>query len=106
MLRDRSTGRGLVVFTGCSHAGIVNVTRHAARLAGGPRSSLYAVVGGYHLADGTAEKLQRSIQDLAALSPQILMPGHCTGWRFKLKIEQEMPGRLVPLFGGSKYALV
>ncbi|KAI1800192.1 Metallo-hydrolase/oxidoreductase [Daldinia bambusicola] len=97
-------GKGLVVFTGCSHAGVVNVSRHAMELGGG--APLYTVVGGYHLADGSPEKLQQSLEDLKALGPKVLMPGHCTGWRFKVAIEKDMPGCMVPVFGGTKYELV
>ncbi|KAL1597065.1 hypothetical protein SLS60_008647 [Paraconiothyrium brasiliense] len=95
--------KGLVVFAGCSHPGIVNICRHALELGGG--SPLYAVIGGFHLADGDAAKLESSINGLKELTPQILMPGHCTGWRFKFKIEQEMPGSLVPCFSGTRYTL-
>ena len=98
------TGRGLVVITGCSHAGVVNVCNEAMALA--PGTPLYAVVGGYHLADASPEKMQSSVDDLRPLDPKLFMPGHCTGWRFRVKIEQEWPGRLVPLFGGNKYSLV
>ncbi|KAI1388388.1 Metallo-hydrolase/oxidoreductase [Hypoxylon trugodes] len=97
-------GKGLVVFTGCSHAGVVNVSRHAIELGGG--APLYTVVGGYHLADGGPEKLELSMRDLKALEPKVLMPGHCTGWRFKVAIEKEMPGCMAPIFGGTKYELV
>ncbi|OTB05341.1 hypothetical protein M426DRAFT_319889 [Hypoxylon sp. CI-4A] len=97
-------GRGLVVFTGCSHAGVVNVARHAVELGGG--APLYTVVGGYHLADAAPEKLTKSMEDLKALEPKVLMPGHCTGWRFKVAIEKEMPGCMAPIFGGTKYELI
>ncbi|KAI1503904.1 Metallo-hydrolase/oxidoreductase [Biscogniauxia marginata] len=97
-------GKGLVVFTGCSHAGVVNVSRHAVELGGG--SSLYSIVGGYHLADGSPEKLEQSMRDLKALEPKILMPGHCTGWRFKVRMEMELPGCMAPIFGGTRYELV
>ncbi|KAK7738306.1 hypothetical protein SLS62_011411 [Diatrype stigma] len=111
-------GKGLVVFTGCSHAGVVNVARHAVALGGGGgrgegegegatgTTPLYTVVGGYHLADASAEKMESSMRDLKALQPRVLMPGHCTGWRFKVKIEQEMPGCMAPVFGGTRYELV
>ncbi|KAF2448847.1 Metallo-hydrolase/oxidoreductase [Karstenula rhodostoma CBS 690.94] len=95
--------KGLVVFAGCSHPGIVNICTHALAIGGG--APLYAVIGGFHLADGDAAKLEASIQGLQDLKPQILMPGHCTGWRFKFKIEQEIPGALVPCFSGTKYTL-
>ncbi|KAI6086599.1 Metallo-hydrolase/oxidoreductase [Hypoxylon rubiginosum] len=97
-------GRGLVVFTGCSHAGVVNVARHAIELGCGV--PFYTLVGGYHLADGAPEKLEKSLEDLRALKPHVLMPGHCTGWRFKVAIEKEMPGCMAPIFGGTKYELI
>ncbi|KAI0181886.1 Metallo-hydrolase/oxidoreductase [Hypoxylon sp. FL1284] len=97
-------GRGLVVFTGCSHAGVVNVARHAIELGGG--APFYTLVGGYHLADAPPEKRENSLKDLKALNPQVLMPGHCTGWRFKVAIEKEMPGCMAPIFGGTKYELI
>ncbi len=96
-------GKGLVVFTGCSHAGVVNVARHAISLGGS--APLYTVVGGYHLADASPERMENSMRDLKALEPKVLMPGHCTGWRFKVRIEQEMPGCMAPVFGGTRYEL-
>lgn len=92
------------MFTGCSHAGVINVSRHALDLSN-HSVPLYAVVGGYHLADASPEKLQSTIEDFRALRPQVLLAGHCTGWRFKVKAEQELPGTLVPCFAGTKYTL-
>lgn len=101
----RLKGKGLVVFTGCSHAGVINVCRHAVELAGGGEVPLYGVVGGFHLADNHPEKLAQSLEDLKALKPQVLMPGHCTGWRFKFMCEQAMPAVLAPSFCGTTYTL-
>lgn len=102
-------GKGLVVFTGCSHAGVINVCRHAVELGGGGGDGgevpLYGVVGGFHLADNHPEKLARSLEDLKALGPRVLMPGHCTGWRFKFMCEQAMPAVLAPSFCGTTYTL-
>ena len=62
-------GKGLVVFTGCSHAGVINVCRHAVEeLGGGGQVPLYAVVGGFHLADNNPEKLARTLVDLKAMA--------------------------------------
>ncbi|KFA71158.1 hypothetical protein S40288_04685 [Stachybotrys chartarum IBT 40288] len=97
-------GKGLVVFAGCSHPGIVNICRHASELTGG-NIPLYAIVGGFHLADGDPIKMRRSLDDLMALKPQIFMPAHCTGWRFCFMIERELPGSYAPCFGGTTYRL-
>ncbi|KAJ9131030.1 7, 8-dihydropterin-6-methyl-4-(Beta-D-ribofuranosyl)-aminobenzene-5'-phosphate synthase [Pleurostoma richardsiae] len=96
-------GKGLVVFTGCSHAGVINASRHARELVNS--APLHAVVGGFHLADNKPEKLTRSLEDLVDLDPKVLMPGHCTGYRFKFMIEHALPNTLVPSFAGTKYTL-
>ncbi|KAK4974426.1 hypothetical protein LTR42_005070 [Elasticomyces elasticus] len=95
--------KGIVVFTGCSHAGVVNASRHALDLGSG--SPLYAVMGGYHLADGEPELISKSVSDLKVLDPKLLLTGHCTGWRAKFEIQTQMPGRIVPSFVGSKFLL-
>lgn len=94
--------KGLVVFTGCSHAGLINIANDAVKLG---RAPLHAIVGGYHLADAANERMSRTMMDLHKLQPNLLLPGHCTGWRFKGMVENEMPGRMVPIFGGTKYEL-
>lgn len=95
--------KGVVVFTGCAHAGVVNSVRHAVALGQGV--PLYAVVGGFHLADATAEVIEVTANDLEALKPKLLLPGHCTGWRAKFALQSKMPGQLVPCFVGSGYVL-
>lgn len=96
-------GKGLVVFTGCSHAGVINAVRQGLRLA--EVLPPYAVVGGFHLADNNREKMASTMAELQALRPKVLMPGHCTGYYFKIMIEEAMPGVLAPSFCGTTYVL-
>lgn len=98
-----SLDRGIVVFTGCSHAGVVNASKHALTLGQG--APLYAVMGGYHLGDAQQEQIDESVGDLMALKPKLLIPGHCTGWKAKHKIEEVMGGRLAPSTVGTKFTL-
>src|ERR1700739_1175189 len=60
--------KGLVVITGCGHAGVINMCRYARRLPGArPR---HAVIGGFHLNGPLFEPLiPRVVDDLAALAP-------------------------------------
>ena len=97
-------GKGLLVFTGCSHAGVVNVVKHAMQLAG-ESVPLYAVVGGYHLVGPNEGWIKETVAELKELNPRVLMPGHCSGWRAKYEIEKVMPGRLAPLTVGTKFML-
>ncbi|OGM48990.1 hypothetical protein ABOM_003143 [Aspergillus bombycis] len=96
-------GKGLVVFTGCGHAGIVNTCCDAVKLGNG--IPLYCVVGGYHLADANDTKLNATLADLKKMEPKVLLAGHCTGWRFKCLIARDLPNCMVPCFSGSKYTL-
>jgi 7,8-dihydropterin-6-yl-methyl-4-(beta-D-ribofuranosyl)aminobenzene 5'-phosphate synthase len=90
------------MFTGCSHAGVVNAAQEASSLLGG-KVAFHAIVGGYHLAMSDETTIDTTVRDLQKLDPAVLMPGHCTGWRAKFCIERHMPGSLVPCVVGTKY---
>lgn len=101
-------GKGLVVFTGCSHAGAVNASKHALELAeksAGEKVPLYALMGGYHLTGPNEAMIEDTIKDFKELDTKIFLAGHCSGWRVKYAIEREMPGRLAPSTVGTKFTL-
>lgn len=86
-------GKGLVVLTGCGHAGVVNIARYARQLTG--EQPLHALLGGFHLNGPLFEPLiPRVLDDLAALHPSVLVPAHCTGWR----AQHAMSARFGPVF--------
>lgn len=72
-------GKGIVVFTACSHAGAVNVLTHARELF--PGVPLYAVIGGLHLAGPNESRIPETVRDLASFGLSHIVPAHCTGWR-------------------------
>jgi 7,8-dihydropterin-6-yl-methyl-4-(beta-D-ribofuranosyl)aminobenzene 5'-phosphate synthase len=79
-LAVRVRDKGLVVFTACSHAGVVNVLTHAREAF--PNVPIYAVMGGFHLSGPGPEKIiPETMRDLASFGLQMIIPGHCTGWR-------------------------
>lgn len=72
--------KGLLVFSSCSHAGIVNVLLHARQVF--PGVPLYGVLGGLHLAGAAMELLiPDTMAHLQQFALQQIMPAHCTGWR-------------------------
>jgi 7,8-dihydropterin-6-yl-methyl-4-(beta-D-ribofuranosyl)aminobenzene 5'-phosphate synthase len=71
--------KGIVVFTACSHAGVVNVLKHARTCFSG--TPLYAVMGGFHLAGGNEKIIPQSVRDIGEFGLKLIAPGHCTGWR-------------------------
>jgi 7,8-dihydropterin-6-yl-methyl-4-(beta-D-ribofuranosyl)aminobenzene 5'-phosphate synthase len=72
-------GRGLVVFSACSHTGIVNVLHEARRLM--PDVPLLAAMGGFHLSGTNERIIPRTVADLGAFGLRWMFPSHCTGWR-------------------------
>ena len=72
--------RGLVILSGCGHAGIVNTVRYARKLTG--TDAVAAIIGGFHLSGPMFEPIiEPTVDALAELSPSLLVPAHCTGWR-------------------------
>ncbi|WAJ44300.1 MBL fold metallo-hydrolase [Mycobacterium sp. Aquia_216] len=97
-------GRGLVVLTGCGHAGAVNIVRHALRLTGVDK--LHALVGGLHLSGPAFEPLiGPTVVALAAMAPDVLVPAHCTGWKAQHRLATALPGAFVPNAVGTSFRL-
>jgi len=72
-------GKGIVVLTACSHAGVINVLMHARSCFA--QQPLYAVVGGLHLSGSNEAIIPQTTQGLRELGLSVIAPGHCTGWR-------------------------
>jgi 7,8-dihydropterin-6-yl-methyl-4-(beta-D-ribofuranosyl)aminobenzene 5'-phosphate synthase len=97
-------GRGLVVVTGCGHAGVVNIVRHAMRLTGVNR--LLAVIGGFHLSGPAFEPIiEPTVAALTELAPELIVPGHCTGWRAQHTLAGRLPDAWVQTSVGTAYHL-
>lgn len=96
--------KGLVVFSGCSHPGIVNMLLHAQACF--PTSRLYAVVGGFHLSGASEAIIPETVQDLARLGLDHIITGHCTGWRALGALQDVLGDQVtVPLAVGKMFTL-
>jgi len=95
-------GRGLVVLSGCGHAGIINVLRHAMAVTGVER--VHAVVGGFHLTGRLFEPLiPPTVAALQAIAPRLIVPSHCTGWKAVHEIARVLPEAFVPNSVGTTF---
>jgi 7,8-dihydropterin-6-yl-methyl-4-(beta-D-ribofuranosyl)aminobenzene 5'-phosphate synthase len=98
-------GKGLVVVSGCAHAGVINTLLHAQALTG--VSTIYAFVGGLHLSGAAFEpRIAQTVADLAALQPSIVVPAHCTGWKAAHAIAAALPDAFIQNSVGTRYHLV
>lgn len=97
-------GKGIVVFTGCSHAGVINVLKDARNVFGDV--PLYAVMGGFHLSGPEVEPLiPQTVRDFAEFTLKRIVPCHCTGWRAIHALAQVYDDDvLVPAAVGRQFA--
>ncbi len=96
--------KGIVVFTACSHAGVINVLKHAQ--SSFPGTALYAVAGGFHLAGGNENIITDSVRDIGTFGLTLIAPGHCTGWRaVNALVNAYGDSTVAPLAVGKVFAL-
>lgn len=102
-LAVRLAGKGIIVFSACSHAGVVNVL-HAARAAF-PDERLYAVMGGFHLSGENEKIIPETVADIGGFDLPLIIPAHCTGWRAVNALERAYGERVVPAAVGKLFTL-
>jgi 7,8-dihydropterin-6-yl-methyl-4-(beta-D-ribofuranosyl)aminobenzene 5'-phosphate synthase len=86
--------KGLVIVSGCSHAGAVNVLRNAQRLTGEQRVAGF--IGGFHLTGGIFEAIiQPTVDAFVAAGVDCLLPAHCTGWKAVHQLARALPDAFV-----------
>ena len=96
--------RGLVVMTGCGHAGAINSIRYAQEISGVDK--LYALLGGLHLTGAFFEPIiAPTLNELKTLGPKLVMPGHCTGWKATHAFAREFPEAFVQPSVGTRLVI-
>lgn len=96
--------QGLVVLTGCGHAGVVNIVRYAQRLTGVDR--IHMLMGGFHLNGPLFEPMIGPTCDaLDAIAPATVVPAHCTGWRAQHALAARLPDAFIQGSVGTTYVL-
>jgi 7,8-dihydropterin-6-yl-methyl-4-(beta-D-ribofuranosyl)aminobenzene 5'-phosphate synthase len=68
------TDKGIVIVTGCSHAGVCNIAEYAKKVTG---QNIYGVMGGFHLFEDDPAAIEGSITYFKNEKPKFLFPMHC-----------------------------
>ncbi len=96
--------KGLIIISGCAHAGIINTIRYAQLITG--VTNIYAVFGGFHLAGKECEKrIKLTVKELKRINPELIIPSHCTGWRAITNIAKTLPNAFIWNSVGNLYQL-
>jgi 7,8-dihydropterin-6-yl-methyl-4-(beta-D-ribofuranosyl)aminobenzene 5'-phosphate synthase len=83
-----NTDGGLVILSGCAHAGIVNIADYSVTIV--PGKTLLAVVGGLHLFSASDQVLEWTGKSLKHYKVQYLLGGHCTGLEPTYRLRQSL----------------
>jgi 7,8-dihydropterin-6-yl-methyl-4-(beta-D-ribofuranosyl)aminobenzene 5'-phosphate synthase len=97
-------GKGLVIFSACSHAGIVNVLKHATEVY--PDIPIHAVIGGLHLSGANEEIIPQTVEAMKNFRLKKIAAAHCTGWRAVSALNVAFGDDIVvPCAVGKRYSL-
>ncbi len=95
--------KGLVIVTGCSHAGIVNIAKHAMELTGCEK--IEGIIGGLHLVDASDARIKRTVEELAKLNISWICAGHCTGFKAQVELYLTFQEKFSPLHTGMQFEI-
>ncbi|MEX2237397.1 MAG: MBL fold metallo-hydrolase [Dehalococcoidia bacterium] len=95
---------GLIVLTGCGHAGVVNSIAQAQAITG--VKTVLAVMGGFHLGfPGTPEEnVQLTVEAFREIGVQQVVPMHCTGLKAVSAIAAGLPNAFVQPSVGTTFS--
>ncbi|MCI8770007.1 MAG: MBL fold metallo-hydrolase [Lachnospiraceae bacterium] len=93
--------QGLVVISGCAHAGILNTIYAAQEITG--IKKILAVIGGFHLALASNEYIDNVITEFLKINPQYIVPTHCTGFKAMKKFSEAMQDAFLFGCAGSSF---
>jgi len=87
------TNKGVVIVTGCSHAGVCNICEYAKKVT---EQKLYAVIGGFHLFEDNPKAFKGTMKYFENENIEMLLPMHCVEFSLLAKMQQK--------FGFKKYS--
>lgn len=93
--------KGLVVLSGCSHAGIINTVNYTKKATG--INKIHAVMGGFHLPGPDMDTARSTITEMKKFSLDYVIPMHCTGWQAINLFSSQMPNQFILNSVGTTY---
>ncbi len=93
--------RGLVIISGCSHAGIVNILDHVRTVSG--IEHVHGLIGGLHLTGPVMQPaIAPTVEAITELRPDVIVPGHCTGFAATAALATLLPDSFVVTSIGTR----
>jgi 7,8-dihydropterin-6-yl-methyl-4-(beta-D-ribofuranosyl)aminobenzene 5'-phosphate synthase len=93
--------KGIVIMSGCSHAGIVNIVKQSIELTGVKK--IKAIIGGLHLVEAPMERIEKTAEALSKFDISFISAGHCTGFKAQVALYNIFKEKFLPLHTGMKF---
>jgi 7,8-dihydropterin-6-yl-methyl-4-(beta-D-ribofuranosyl)aminobenzene 5'-phosphate synthase len=97
-----NTRNGLVVMTGCSHPGIIEMLKQIKSVF---NKNIYMVFGGFHLLDKSEKKIEEIITEMKAIGVEKCGATHCTGEKQIKQIKDAFGANFVELGAGNSIVI-
>jgi 7,8-dihydropterin-6-yl-methyl-4-(beta-D-ribofuranosyl)aminobenzene 5'-phosphate synthase len=95
--------KGLVIMTGCSHAGIINIAHQAIAVTGSKK--IEGIIGGLHLIEASDMVIRRTVEELTKLNVAWISAGHCTGFKAQVELYLAFGEKFLPLHTGMQFQI-
>lgn len=92
---------GLIIISGCAHAGIINTITYARMKTG--QSKVLAFIGGTHLVKASENRLAKTVAALRDYDVQKIIVCHCTGFSATVRLFNELGLRVTKGETGMKF---
>lgn len=79
---------GIYIITGCSHAGICNISEYAKQVTG--CNVIKSIIGGLHLFSGNSQQTLATVDYLKQNIEGVIYPCHCTNLAAKFALQKEL----------------
>jgi len=84
---------GLIIISGCAHAGIINTIEYAKQKTG--QNKIKAFIGGTHLAGASVERMNSTLIALQDLDIEKIIACHCTGFDAMVKLRNALDDKVI-----------
>ena len=81
-----NSSMGLIIITGCSHAGICNIIEYAKKIC--KKDRIIDIIGGFHLINPSKEQLQGTLEYMKKLELDEVHACHCTDLNSKIALSK------------------
>ncbi len=94
-------GKEIVIVTGCSHAGIVNIVKQSIEMTG--LEKIKAIIGGLHLVEAPIDRIKKTVDSLLNFDISLISAGHCTGFNAQVELYNLFKEKFLPLQTGMRF---